>query len=279
MALAMAGFTLNDAIMKTVSGDQGIGLMQAILIRGCIATVLVGIVAYFSGAFHNLPNLSNHRQLAWRSLAEVLATLSFLTALLNLPIANATAIISALPLTLTLGAALFLSEPFGWRRGVAIVIGLFGLLLIVQPATSGFNSYSLLVVFCVLCVTFRDLVVRRIDRSVSNLYMAFLTAAVVTIMGGVGVLIHGHWDPVSVGQLALLACSASALFVGYYGVVSAIRLGDVGFTTLFRYTGILWAIALGFVIWGELPNLLASIGIVTVTATGLFALWREGRVR
>ena len=76
-----------------------------------------------------------------RGLAEAAAAYFFLTALLAMPLANVTALLQMLPLTVTLGGALVFREPVGWRRWSAIIIGFVGMLLIVRPGTEGFTSH------------------------------------------------------------------------------------------------------------------------------------------
>jgi S-adenosylmethionine uptake transporter len=78
-----------------------------------------------------------------------------------MPIANATAILAALPLSVTVAAAVFLKEPLGWRRISAVLVGFVGVMLIVQPGTDGFNVFSLSALLAVLFITGRDLVTRR----------------------------------------------------------------------------------------------------------------------
>ena len=275
MSASMAGFVVNDAIIKVVSADNGVALFQSIFIRGLFAMAFIGLLAWVTGSFKNLPGRRDHKKIAWRSVAEMGATISFLSALMFMPLANITAILQALPLTVTIAAAFFLAEPFGWRRLAAIVIGFIGVLLIVQPGTSGFNSYALLALLCVLLVTWRDLIVRTMSKSVSNLYMAFITASVICAMGLVGMFATTGWEPIATREILLLACAAFFLFIGYLGVVSGMRIGEVGFVTPYRYTGMIWALLVGYWVWGEVPNFLASIGIACVVAAGFFTLLRE----
>ena len=105
-------------------------------------------------------------------VSEVAAAWLFLTALFNMPIANATAILQVLPLTVTLAGALFLGEALGWRRLLAILVGLVGVMLIVQPGAEGFTIYSIYVVLAVAVITVRDLSTRRMSPQVSSLSVA-----------------------------------------------------------------------------------------------------------
>lgn len=277
MCGSMLGFAFNDAAIKYASAD--VGIYQSIFVRGLFAVALIGFVAWRKGVFRTLPDRRNHRLIAWRSLWEMGGTVTFLTALFYLPIANITALLQALPLTVTLAAAWFLNEAIGWRRGVAIFIGFIGVLLIVQPGTDGFNAYSILGLICVLFVTARDLVVRQLSRSVSSLYVAFVTAVVITTVGGLLTLLYEGWAPMMVSEVALLAVAGGLIFAGYFFSVAAMRVGEVSFVTPFRYTVMVWAIALGYFIWGDIPNALTMIGMTIVISMGIFTFWREASLR
>ena len=193
MCLSMVGFVFNDAVIKYASTD--IGIYQSIFVRGCFAVIIIGAACFYSGAFKNIPGKLDHKFIFWRTLAEIFATVSFLTALFYLPIANITAILQALPLTVTLAASWFLGEKIGWRRGIAILIGFFGVLLIIQPGTDEFNIYSILGVVCVVFVTLRDLVVRKFSTNISTLYVAFITAAAIALVGGFLTFVYEGWTP------------------------------------------------------------------------------------
>ena len=156
---SMAAFTLNDTCVKVVGSD--LPLFQIVTLRGAVASVLI----YIAARHLRLLRLDLPRRdwvlIAVRSAGEASATYFFLTALMHMPLANVTAVIQALPLTVTLGAALFLGEPVGWRRMTAIGIGLAGVLLIVRPGPDGFSLHAIYALAAVFCVTLRDLVTRH----------------------------------------------------------------------------------------------------------------------
>ena len=137
MVLACMGFSVNDAFMKSVSGE--VPLFQAVFLRGLIATVLIGALAWRAGALSYRPGWRDRRLIGLRSLSEIGGTVCFLLALFNMPIAGATAILQSLPLAVTLAAAVFFGEPVGWRRFLAIAIGFVGVMIIVRPGSEGFT--------------------------------------------------------------------------------------------------------------------------------------------
>ena len=155
MMASMACFTVNDAFLKATGG--ALPLFQLLFLRGILATTLIALLAYSRGALTLGVSRRDGWLIAGRSASEIGAAYFFVTALLNMPFANVTAILQILPLAVTLGAALFFNEPVGWRRFLAIGVGFAGMLLIVRPGTDGFTVWSVYALITVVFVTARDL--------------------------------------------------------------------------------------------------------------------------
>jgi drug/metabolite transporter (DMT)-like permease len=272
MAVSMAGFTANDTMTKFVSASMNMG--QVMLIRGLFATVLIALVAWSRGALAN-PRQLLHPMVALRSAAEAAATVTFLIALQNLPLATTSAVLQALPLAVTMGAALVFGEEVRWRRWLAIAVGFAGVLIIVRPGAEGFNAYAILALVCVVFCTVRDLATKRLPESIPSLLVSTVTAGLVTVCGVLLVGPMGGWTPMSGASLGLLATAAVLLLVGYHFIISAMRTGDISFIAPFRYTALLWAIVLGFAVFGDIPDGPMISGATIVVGSGLYALYRE----
>jgi drug/metabolite transporter (DMT)-like permease len=184
MCASMAAFTINDTFMKSVT--QTLPLYQTIGLRGVIAVIGLTVLALATRAFTFRPNRRDAGFILLRSLADVAATITFLTALLHMPIANLSAILQALPLLITLGAALVFGDRIGWRRMTAILVGLIGVLIIIRPGTEGFDRWSLLGLASVACVVVRDLSVRPLQGQIPSTLVALGAAVAVTLMGWTG---------------------------------------------------------------------------------------------
>lgn len=275
MVAAMAGFTLNDAITKTLSAQMNFG--EIILLRGMFAIVLIGALAYHHGAIRPWRTLMV-MPVALRVAGEVGGTLAFLAALAHLPLANTAAIFQALPLAITLGAALVFNEPVGWRRWSAIVAGFIGVMIIVRPGVEGFNQFSLLALASVVFCAVRDLATKRIPAEIPSLFITLLTTISVTVAGAIVIVPLGGWTPPSGRMIGLLALAAVLLLIGYQTVILALRIGDISAVAPFRYTALLWAMMLGYVVFGEIPDSLMLLGASIIVASGLYAFYRE-RVR
>jgi drug/metabolite transporter (DMT)-like permease len=276
MAVSMLCFVLNDGLMKALFTDMSI--YQAIFLRGLITAPLLAMIAWRQGVLR--PRLTRHDR--WivmiRGLAEVGATIGFLTALAHMPLANVTAILQVLPLTVTMAAALFLGEAVGWRRWLAIAVGLVGVMIIIRPGMAGFSIWSIWALAAVGCITLREIVTRRLSADVPSLPVALVTAIAIGLLGAVMMPVVS-WQPVSAASWGLLAATSVAIIGGYLFSVMTIRSGDIGFVAPFRYTAMAWAIGLGLLMFGELPDRATVIGTAIIIATGLYSLHRERSLR
>ena len=272
MAISMAAFTFNDVCVKLIAGEMPI--MQIVFLRGILTTVLMAGLAVAMG----LRSLKIPRRDVWlvtaRTVAEVVAMVCFLYALIHMPLANLSAIMSALPLTVTIAGAVFLKEPVGWRRLSAILVGMIGVLLIIRPGGEGFNSYSLVALVAVFLITTREMFTRRFSDDVPSLAVAVITAGAVCIFGGIA-MIPQDWAAVTPRAGLFLAIASVFIIGGYLLSIMVMRVGEIGYVAPFRFTMLIWALVLGWFVFGEWPRNLTLIGAAIVVATGLFTLYRE----
>ncbi|MCG2592653.1 DMT family transporter [Ramlibacter sp. XY19] len=273
MAAGMASFVANDTLVKYVS--QSLPASQLIFLRGVFAIALLLVVVHAMGATRQIPRLLDARVLL-RALFDAVATLCYLIALFQLPLANATAINMATPLFLTLFAIVAFGEKVGAARWLAIAAGFAGVLLVVQPSGDAFNAYALLCVAGTLLQAARDLVTRTIHRGIPSIVVTLSTAIGVTVLSGAWSLVQ-DWQPASGRQLALLAVASVFLSGGYYLVTIAMRAGEMSVIAPFRYAGLLFAVVLGYAVWGDVPNALAWSGIALLVAAGVAVLRLSSR--
>lgn len=276
MICSMAAFTFNDACVKLMNADMP--LFQLLVLRGLLTTLCIWIMARSMGAIRlNLPRRDWGR-IGLRTLSEIGAAYFFITALRNLPLANVTAVLQILPLTVTLGGLLFYGEPVGWRRLAAISLGFVGMLLIVRPGPDGFDLYALYALAAVLCVTARDLATRRLSPAVPSMTVTLAASLGVTVFSAVAT-IGETWVPVTPRDAALLGGAAVFIICGYLVSVLVMRVGEVSFVAPFRYTGLLWGLLLGFVIFGDWPDTLTLVGAGIIVVTGIFTILRGSHHR
>jgi drug/metabolite transporter (DMT)-like permease len=249
MCLSMATFLVNDTLVKLVS--ERVPMDQIVLLRGVLASL--GVLAWLALAAPRTLGLVRHPGMArvgWRAALDALSTFTFLWALFNMPLPNISAINLSGPLMVTVLAVLFLGERVHWRRWSAIAAGLVGVVMIIQPSGAAFDWFSLVA----------------------------LAPKKVAALAGLSVAVRG-WTPMEARDLALLAVAALFLVGGYHFIVVAMRAAETSVVAPFRYTSILWALLLGYVVWGDVPNPLAVAGIVVLVASGLYLMHRERLAR
>lgn len=271
MIVSQFAFIANDTLIKLTSDTLPFG--EIVFLRGVIASLLIGALALWSGLGRDLALLAR-RAVGLRIIGELGGTLFYLIALFKMPIANVTIIFQATPLTATAGAALLLGEAVGWRRWTAIVIGFLGVLLVVRPGLAGFDANGLYVLVAVLFVSLRDLSTRAMPTSVPTILLTLATAVAVTAMGA-AIGLTERWIMPSGVEWLQLAVAALFLSLGYFLIIAAMRIGEMSVTAPFRYVVVAFAIAIGFFVWGDVPDWLTLLGTAIVVGTGLYTFYRE----
>lgn len=274
MSLAMVLFAVDDAFTRSVAGQAGAGTL--LIFHGGTAALVFGLLVARSGRPITRDILTDPLVVA-RTVGDLVAAAFFLSALLAMPLANASSILQAHPLVVTLGAALFLGERVLWRRYAGIAVGFLGVLIVIRPGAEGFSAASLYVVLSVLGLALRDLATRRVDSRHSTLAIAFIVSvalvptgvAVTLVAPGEGTLDAGAVSRILVGSLFGMA--------GYYAVTNAARYGEVSAIAPFRYVRLVAAAAIGFVVFGERLDAATLFGSLLIVGAGLYTFHRERR--
>ncbi len=283
MTLAMLGFAAEDMFIKLMAG--ALPTWQIIAALGCGGALVFGTLTVLMGQ-RILTRAFLSRAILLRNLGELIGTVGFVTAIALTPLSSASAVLQATPLAVTLGAALFLNEPVGWRRWSAILAGFVGVLLVIRPGLDGFDINSLFAVQAVFGLALRDLCTRRVDRGISSYQLSFL--AFVTLIPAAAVLSLVSPRAPVLPDGYLWAMTAGAVLLGalsYYAIVGAMRIGEVSFVTPFRYSRLLFALVVGFFVFSERPDALTLLGAVVIVGSGIYtvlrerAVWRERKHR
>ena len=209
-----------------------------------------------------------------RVSAEICATIAFLLALKHMPLANVTAILQALPLAITMAAALFLSEPVGWRRWIAIILGFTGVLIIVRPGLEGFNIYSLSALTAIFFITVREIFTRKLTSKVPTITVALSTVIGIGMFSGI-MMIGTEWQPVSASSWLLILGAGVSVLIATFLSVMAMQTGEISFVSTFRYTAMLGAIGVGILIFDDWPDQLTLVGTLIIVLTGIYSFHRE----
>jgi drug/metabolite transporter (DMT)-like permease len=273
---AMAAFTLEDMFIKRLSGDVPVG--QILMLLGLGSGTVFAAAAVYRG--DNLFAPAAWRGAAiLRTLSEAVGAVAFATALSLVDISTVAAVFQALPLVITMGAALFLGEQVGWRRWSAICVGFVGVLMIVRPGLAGFNPSVILVLVAVLAIAARDLLTRMVDSSVSSAVVSFQAFASVIVAGGL-LLVSTGAEPTGLDgrQVGMMLGGIVFGVAGYYAIVTATRIGDASAITPFRYSRLLFSILVGVLVFGERPDAMTLGGAALIIVSGLYTFVRERRL-
>ncbi len=296
MAILTAGiavFSLQDLVFKGIG--PGYTVHQMVFLRSLVAWPLFGALAFLESG---LATLRPHRigLILARSVLMFLAYCCYYLALVALPFAETVAIASAAPLVITALSWPLLGEKVGPRRFAAVIIGFAGVLVLLRPGASVFEPAVLLPLASACCYGLMQIIARRIGPEVSSAVMNFYAMGVyAAISGALGLAIgdgrfassshpsHGFmfrpwiWPP---GQdLALMAATGVIAFVGFYCLTQAYRVAQPNVVTPFEYTSLLWGTFWGYLLWSELPDATAFLGMLLILAAGLFIIYREARPR
>lgn len=274
MTTGMAAYVLSDAMIKLALGELLVG--QAIALRGICATVAAGAITYWRGMLRWHAALLSPL-MVMRMATEVASSLLFFKALQGMTLADATSVLQSVPLILTAASAVLLGEAVGWRRWLATLAGLIGVLLILRPGAGAFGSVALYAVGAVMCISARDLVTRFIPTEIPSLLITTLTSSSLLIAGLVMAAFEG-WRAASFTAYALTLPAGLLIVFGHYSAIRALRGGDISVVAPFRYTSVPFSLVVGFAVWRDLPDSWSVAGTLLVISAGLYTLHRE-RVR
>lgn len=275
MVTAMAAFAVEDALIKLASAAIPLG--PIITAFGCGGfAVFAGLLVARGERLVTADTFGT--AVLVRALFEVLGRTGYYLGIVLTPLTAATTILQATPLAVTLGAALVFGERVGPRRWGAILVGFAGVLLVLRPGLEGFTAASLFTVMGMLAFAARDLATRAAPKSLSNLQLAAYGFAVLIPTGLVLTPFTGPVTLPDPGQAAFVAAAIACGTVGYYGITAAMRVGEVGAVTPFRYTRLLFALVLGFAVFGERPDAATLAGGALIVASGVYTILRSARV-
>jgi len=276
MILAMAGFALEDLFIKLLSSH--VPVSQILIILGFSGTTVCLIIAFLTHAPILHRDLLN-RPIIVRTFCELFAALFFTSAIALTPLSSAASILMTTPLMVTMGAAIFFGEKVGWRRWTAIIIGFFGVLLILRPGFDSFMPASLLAVIATILLAVRDLATRTMQIDISTTTVSIYAFLAMGISGFIAMpFFSAMVIPTSIEIVYLISATFVGV-IGYYAIVLATRNGDVSVISPFRYSRLVFAMLLSIIILSERPDLVTLSGASIIVISGIYTFIREGRLK
>nr|WP_274705567.1 DMT family transporter [Salipiger pentaromativorans] len=275
MVLGMALLAGSDAFLKLASQLAPVGQVMMMLSLG--GTALFLTVAWLRRVPLRRDEML-HPQVLLRNLFEIVGAVGMIVGLSKIPLSLMAAILQTAPLLVTLGAALFLREPVGWRRWAAIGVGLTGMLMVIRPFGTGFTGWELFPVAGVTGLAARDLVTRVLPARIPSLAVSTYGFAVIFPVGVALTLISDA--PLTADPRIWLHMAGAVVVTtaGYLSVTAAMRLATVSSVAPFRYTRLVFTAGLGMAVFGERPDGWTWAGAALILAAGLYSFLRERRL-
>lgn len=275
MVLSMAFFATEDVFVKIVT--QRVPLGEVLVLLGGLGAIVFGLLAQMRG--HSaLSPLFFHPVILIRNLGELVGTTCFVVGLMILPLGLLSALLQANPLFVNLGAILFLGMSVGWRRWLAIGIGLVGVIVILRPGMDSFRVEALLGLGAAIGLAVRDVATRRLPAGVHPLQTSSWGFAMGLISGTVLLVVGEPAVLPSATDSAIIVTATVLGMVGYYTLTRAMQIGDVPAVTPFRYTRLVFAILFAFFVFSEVPDGYTILGAGLIVSAGLYTILREARL-
>ena len=270
MVAGMALLTLNNAFLKTLTGDYPPG--QLIALRAAFVFIPIALIAWCSDGLESL-KVNNIGGQSIRAAFLVATQFLMVTSLGLLPLADVTALSFSGPLVITALAGPMLGEQVGWRRWAAVVVGFSGVLIMVRPDPEIFRIAALLPILAASSGALRDLVTRRISTGESSIAILCFSTSAVLLAG----LVSMFFDraPLNMADLPLLAVAGCLQGAAHFILIEAFRHGEAVVIAPFKYTALPWAAVFGFLLFGQIPDIWIITGAMPVICAGLYIVHRE----
>ncbi|MGH1369229.1 MAG: DMT family transporter [Maritimibacter sp.] len=272
MIAAMAFFATEDVFVKFATQTLPVGEVLAVI--GILGACSFSLIAAKQG--HSVFSKQFfHPMVILRNLGEMAGTLCFVLGITVVSLGLVTALFQATPLFVNLGAIVFLGATVGWRRWIAIVVGFIGVMVILRPGFEGFEMGALFGLGAALGLAVRDLATRQLPREIPTTVISawgFLSVA----PAGAALMALGDGPVVPNLQETGFMLAATLLgMIGYFALVRAMQAGEIAIVTPFRYTRLIFALILAFMVFDEAPDAMTVLGAGLIVAAGLFVLIRE----
>ncbi len=210
-----------------------------------------------------------------RSMSQFTSQTLLLIAFSMMPLASATAINFSAPLFATLASLVFLKEPVGAARWVALVVGFLGVLIVTSPGSETFQIGALFALGNALLFGTVTAGVRGMSTTESAKTLTMYQLILLSVFYGMTLpfaFVAPNWS-----DMPLILANGATNMLGQYWWTRAIHLAPTSAVVPFQYLSLIWAMGFGFALWGDVPTIGLIIGSVIVVGSGLFLLWHESR--
>lgn len=271
MIAAIGLFAVMDATIKGLRAE-GYGTMQIVFFRSFFGLIPLAVLIARSGG---LRAIATRRPFAhgFRALVGLTSMATFFYAYGELKLADAYAIYFAAPIFMTALAAAMLGEAVGWRRWTAVLVGFGGVMVMLQPGGGLFNLGGIACVIATVTYAVAAILVRLYSRTETTASLSFWFTLTCAAFGAATMAPEWRtpdlWGAAGFLAVGLLGGCAQLCFT------QSLRQAPVALVAPLEYSGMFWAVGLGYLFWDEIPSTAVFVGGTIVIASGLYILRRE----
>jgi drug/metabolite transporter (DMT)-like permease len=275
--LMMCFAVLSFAAMNTFTKELRPELPVIVIIWGRYFFHLLLIFIMFPRRIPTLLDCSDKLLQIVRSVLVLLATACMFFALGYMPLADAVAITFVAPLLIVALSAVLLKEVVGPRRWGAVIVGFIGVMVIIRPGAGTFQIAALLPLTAALFYAIFQIITRIISHRSDPLNMLFYTAVTGAVV--MTAIVPFSWQTPSYDQWLMLVAIGLLGGLGHYALIRAYERSETSLVAPFAYTEIIWATLLGFMVFGDFPDIYTFLGTVIIITSGVYILQRERKMR
>lgn len=269
-------FALQDGLSRHLASEYDVRMV--VMIRyWFFAAFVIAIAKKQSGSIANAARTQQPVLQIIRGALLALEICVMVTGFVMLGLVESHAIFAAYPLLIAALSGPILGEAVGWKRWAAIGTGFIGILIILNPGHSVFDINALWPMSAALMFALYGLLTRyvaRKDKSSTSFFWTGIIGAIV--MTAVGI---GHWEPMHGSDWILMAALCVTGALGHYLLIKCYEVAEASSVQPFAYFQLVFASAIGLIIFGDELRINVAVGAAVVVGAGLFTLWRENRRR
>ena len=272
MLISMAAFAVGDTFVKISGSFLSPSQIMFFLISG-------GLIIFTLIALSKGERLRDRRAfspiLLIRYSAEMLGLVAMIMGLTKIPLSVVGTVTQASPILVAAGAVIFFKEVVSWRRWSSIIIGFFGVVLVIQPTGQSLDFAVIWPVAALVAFSVRDLVTRLTPSDIPSASIATFTMIAAFPFTVAWVFFSGQkFFPPGI-EGAIVAGMIILGSIGYLMLITSLRIGDLSAIMPFRYSRIVFLLILGVLVFGERPTLSMLAGSALILISGLYIMWRE----
>ncbi len=275
MVITTIVFASQDGLSKYLATEYNVYMV--VMIRyWFFAAFVITISSHKPGGVKKVAKTKTPLLQIFRSLLLVAEMCVTILAFTLLGLAETHAIFASYPLIIAMLSGPILGEHVGWRRWLAICVGFFGILIILNPGNGIFSPYALVPLAGAILFALYGLLTRyagQYDNSSTSFFWTGIIGCIA--MTAIGL---NFWDPVSQADWGIMLILSASGMLGHFLLIKCYEVAEASAVQPFAYLQLIWASIIGIIIFGEQITTNVFIGACIIVGAGLFTLWRERKV-